>query len=273
MKRPVSVISPTYSASAIGAASGATPRSPIRSQTISAVHEASGTTRLTVPKRVLSWWWSMLRMCDPGPAERLGGVALEVAAVQEHDRPLVEVGRAARRRGRRAGRSGTPAGSGSSRASMNIRQSLPSAVRMPCMAISEPSASPSGFSWVTTTSLSASRSSCEDLVAGRAAAVGQSSLAGRSSSSSVIRMPAVDRVVVLEGQRGRVLERQLGRPAARCRKPCAERSPSSVSLAAGVVAEHAHVDASVAQVRAGLDSGHGHESNARVLEIRGDRVD
>ena len=40
-----------------------TPSSRIRSHTISAVHDASSTTWLTVPKRVLSWWWSMLRMC------------------------------------------------------------------------------------------------------------------------------------------------------------------------------------------------------------------
>ena len=43
MNRPVSVISPTYSASAT-APVGWTPRSPIRSQMISAVHEAVGTT-------------------------------------------------------------------------------------------------------------------------------------------------------------------------------------------------------------------------------------
>ena len=29
---------------------------------ISAVDDASGTTWSTVPKRVLSWWWSMLRI-------------------------------------------------------------------------------------------------------------------------------------------------------------------------------------------------------------------
>ena len=61
MNRPVSVTSPTYSASAIGWVSVA-PRSPSRSQITSAVHEASGTTWFTVPKRVLSWWWSRLRM-------------------------------------------------------------------------------------------------------------------------------------------------------------------------------------------------------------------
>ena len=37
----------------------------MRSHTISAVHEASTTTWSIVPKRVLSWWWSMLMMCVP----------------------------------------------------------------------------------------------------------------------------------------------------------------------------------------------------------------
>ncbi len=64
MKRPVSVISPMYSASAT-AGVGRTPSPCIRSHTISAVHEASGTTWLSVPKRVLSWWWSMFSRCAP----------------------------------------------------------------------------------------------------------------------------------------------------------------------------------------------------------------
>ena len=54
MNFPVSVTSPVYSASAIGGVIS-TPRSLARRYTISAVHEASGATRFTVPKRVLSW--------------------------------------------------------------------------------------------------------------------------------------------------------------------------------------------------------------------------
>ena len=64
MKRPVSVTSPTYSACATAGA-GLTPSPCIRSQMISAVHEASATTWSTVPKRVLSWWWSMFSRCAP----------------------------------------------------------------------------------------------------------------------------------------------------------------------------------------------------------------
>ena len=53
MKRPVSVTSPTYSASAIVIV-GSTSRSRIRHHTSSAVQDASSSTQLTVPKRVLS---------------------------------------------------------------------------------------------------------------------------------------------------------------------------------------------------------------------------
>ena len=61
MNFPVSVTSPTYRASAIPGVISA-PSSLAMSNTISAVHDAVGTTRFTVPKSVLSWWWSMLTM-------------------------------------------------------------------------------------------------------------------------------------------------------------------------------------------------------------------
>src|SRR6185437_4548049 len=105
-------------------------------------------------------------------------------------------------------------GRGNSPASMNIRLSRPCAVRMSCMAISEPSASPSRFSWVTTISFSAELSSPTT-----------SSLVAAPAPFSPIRAPgaggilidqlrdphaAIDRLVVLEGEHRRVLERQLG---------------------------------------------------------------
>ena len=87
MKRPVSVTRPTYSASAICGVS-ATSSARMRSHTISAVHDASATTWLIVPKCVLSWWWSRLRI---GASPISIGVAVEVAAVQEDDRALGDV--------------------------------------------------------------------------------------------------------------------------------------------------------------------------------------
>ena len=70
---PVSVTSPMYSASAI-AGVRSTPRSGSSSQMISAVHEAPSTTRFAVPKRVLSWWWSMFTMCASSRPRKLTGM-------------------------------------------------------------------------------------------------------------------------------------------------------------------------------------------------------
>ena len=68
-------------------------------------------------------------------------------------------------------------------------------------------------------------------------------------------------------QRRRVLEPQLAADAALQE---AVRGPQRLerALALARVAEHADVDARVAQVRAGLDSGDGHESDAGVLQTR-----
>ena len=125
-------------------------------QTISAVHEASRTTRFTVPKRVLSWWWSMLRMCRPVALEEVDRHAVDVAAVEEHDRALVHV--VGRRRATHVARAAVrwySYGSGNSSGGHEHHAS-------PCRAArgsraspsSEPSASPSGFSWVVSRSFS-----------------------------------------------------------------------------------------------------------------------
>ena len=60
---------------------------------ISAVQEASTSTRLTVPKRVLSWWWSMLRTLLPLSLQEVHRHAVDVAAVEEDHHPVGHVGR------------------------------------------------------------------------------------------------------------------------------------------------------------------------------------
>src|SRR6185437_6348133 len=102
-------------------------------------------------------------------------------------------------------------GSGRSCASMNITQSLPISVRIARIATSEPIASPSGFSWATTTSLSAWRSS--ERTRSREE---RSPLVVTGLLLGVVLVeqlrdphPPVHRVVVLEAQRWRVLEGQL----------------------------------------------------------------
>ena len=81
-KRPVSVTSATYNASAMSGVSS-TPSSRNTSRNTSPVDDASATIRLMSPKRVLSWWWSMSivygalwriseLLDEHGPAERGG---------------------------------------------------------------------------------------------------------------------------------------------------------------------------------------------------------
>ena len=138
---------------------------------------------------------------------------------------------------------------------MNIRLSLPSAPRTSCIATSEPSASPSGFSWVTSRKRSASRSSARTSPGTPSCRwpPAPSSPPGLPVEQLGHAHPAVDGVVVGELQRRRVLERSS--PATRrCRKPWAERRPSSEASRAVGVAEHAHVHARMAQVGAGPDT-------------------
>src|ERR1700729_1820568 len=94
---------------------------------------------------------------------------------------------------------------------MNIKLSWPSAFKTCCIATSEPSASPSGCSWVTTTSLQAPRR--VSMTAARPASTALGSLTLLILGDlfpDQLRDPqaAIDRVVVIEGQRRGVLEPQ-----------------------------------------------------------------
>src|SRR5579862_1110352 len=272
MKRPVSVISPTYRASAIRGVA-ATPSPCIRSQTISAVHDASGSTRLTVPKRVLSWWWSMLRMCMPG--RRNASAGLRSRLPQSRNTAV----RSSRSWGGELRTSSSPRkryswGSGNSRASMNAGLSLPRAVRISRIATSEPSASPSGFSWVTTISLLAERSSssaCSRLERFPFSGTWTAVHVGPTIEQFGEPSRALHRLVVLEFERGGVLELQLARQSS-----LEEAMGRTQALEAGgstrLVSEHAHIHARVAEISAGLHGSHSHESDSGILQVRGDRV-
>ena len=138
------------------------------------------------------------------------------------------------------------------------------------MPTSEPSASPSGCSCVASTKRSPSRISLEHLLARRRRRRPRAAHAGRSRRSAARR-----------ASRGRSCRRRRTRASAcasgaararsrPCRKPCARcAGPSSVASRCSLprVAEHAHVHARMAQIGAGPDIGHGHESHSRVLEV------
>ena len=141
-----------------------------------------------------------------------------------------------------------------------------------CIATSEPSASPSGFSCVSEEEALGLAQIPEHEVAVAARAVGAhaspSGRARRAARRCACRGPSSRR----RGTRASGCASCAARAAMRrWRKPCAERSPSRVGSRSAVVAEHAHVHARMAQVWAGVHTGHGHKSDARVLEVLGDR--
>ena len=107
----------------------------------------------------------------------------------------------------------------------------------------------------------------EDLLAGigldRAHACSSMSRSRRCARSAVSSWKKVSVGVCL---------RRSSLPTRPCRKPWADRRPSSEALDGLGVPENAHVDASVAQIRAGLDIRDGHKSDPRVLHFMGEHV-
>ena len=77
---------------------------------------------------------------------------------------------------------------------------------------------------------------------------------------------SIDRLVVLEGDRRRVLERQLGRHAP-LEEPVGRAQAVERLGTRLLVPQDAYVHARMAQIGAGLDGGHGHEAYAGILEI------
>src|SRR5437764_3998988 len=141
--------------------------------------------------------------------------------------------------------------------------SLPSWRNASVVASSDPSASPSGFSWVTTRKRSRSRNAAA--VACRSVAVCV------ISGCELVDQPAhpdaaLDRRIVLEGQLGGPLEPQLpGDPrlqhAVGRLQPAHRRAPLLLG------AEHADEDDRVPEIRRRVDPRHSHEPDPRVLEL------
>ena len=159
----------------------------------------------------------------------------------------------------------------------NITESLPSAISRPCIATSEPSASPSGFSWVASTKRGPRGSAAAPARAwpGRRS----SALIAHARPRRSARRPAAPgRSCRRRGTRASACASGAARPRcgpagsrARCAGPRAcPRARAARGAAVG--AEHAHVDARMAQVWACSDVGHGHESHTRVLQLSCDRI-
>src|SRR3954451_3357204 len=147
---------------------------------------------------------------------------------------------------------------------MNMTLSLPSAVSTLCMPTSEPSASPSGFSWVTSTKRCAERISAR--TCSREEVPPFSLIAGHLAQDLLDARGALGGVVIDELEGGRALHPQLAAHA-RLQDPVGGLQPRQRRLALLVGAQDADEHPRMAQVGTRLYVGDGHESDAGVLEV------
>src|SRR5215212_472452 len=268
--RPVSVTSATYSASAISAVSS-TPSSRSTSRTISAVEDASATTRFTSPKRELSWWWST----STTSGARASGSSLSpirralAQSTASSTRSSASPG--SDRRSSASSRNRYSAGSGASPARY-ITTSFPSDRSASDVASSDPSASPSGFSCVTTVKRSWSRIAPTTAARSLCVVVAVWLISGRKRARELIDQRRHTHTV-LDGRI--VFERQLRRPLQPQLAGDARLDDAVRGLEAGerrpalaLVSEHGHEDDALAQVARDLDGRHRHEPDPRVLQLR-----
>src|SRR5215208_5287119 len=141
-----------------------------------------------------------------------------------------------------------------------ISLSLPSASSASFIASSEPRASPSGFSWVTSR-----KRSCER----RASATAPRSFVvfwGELINELCHADPTLGRRIVFEGQLRGSLHSQLAREA-RLQDPVGGGEAGERPLPLRLGAEHAHEDTCVAQIGRGLDPRDRDEADPRVLQV------
>src|SRR5215212_6674238 len=268
--RPVSVTSATYSASAISAVSS-TPSSRSTSRTISAVEDASATTRLTLPKRELSWWWST----STTSAARASGSSLSpirrALAQSTASSTRSSVSSGSDRRSSARPRKRYSAGSGASPARY-ITTSFPSERSASDIASSDPSASPSGFSCVTTVKRPWSRIARTTPSRSFCVVVAVWLISGRKRARELINQrrhadALLDRRIVCKPQLRRPLQAQLPRDA-RLDDPVRRLEAGKRRPPLLLVPEHGDVDDALAEVAGDLDRRHRHEADPRVLQLR-----
>src|SRR5262245_6923960 len=246
-------------ASAISGVSS-TPSSSRRSRTISPVDDASATTRLSAPKRVLSWWWSTLTTSGALWSTSGSGPSRLSFAQSSASRTRVAASSGTLRCRSSSGIHEYSRGSGASPARY-MTASLPSCSSARVIASSDPSASPSGFSCVVTR-----KRSCDRIASATAlrsfAAVVWGELIDELRHADAFR----DRRIVFKGELRSPLHPQFGREP-RLEHAVRGLQPFERLLALALVAEDADEDLCLPQVGRRLDAGYGHEPDARVLEV------
>src|SRR6266511_2920646 len=150
-------------------------------------------------------------------------------------------------------------GSGAS-PTRTMTASFPSWSRASFIASSDPSASPSGFSCVVMRNCSWPRIVSATAVSSLAVVWGE--FIDQLGDAD----PALYRRIVLEGQLWGSFESQLARDP-RLQHRVRRLQAGERLRALALRAEDGHEDARVPQVRRRLDSGHGDEADARVLEL------
>src|SRR5437868_7136358 len=163
---------------------------------------------------------------------------------------------------RRSSASGMKAYSPGRGASPNrtMRASLPRWSRASFMASNEPSASPSGFSWVVTRKRSWLRIASATAVSSVAVVWGEFIDQLRHAD------PALDRRIVLERQLRSSFQAQLTRDA-RLQDRVRRLQSGDRLRALSLGPEHGDEHARVSQVRRRLHAGDRHEPDPRVLEL------
>ena len=265
MNLPVSVTRPTYSASAISSA-GSTP-----SARIEVPHDLGGARRVldhVVDRAEARVVVVVVDVEDVRllALERAHRVAVDVAAVQEDDRALVEVG------GQRA----LQAVELEEAVLVGQRELVGGHVHDRVLAQREQDAvhgdeRAEGVAVGVLVRDEHEARGVAQLVEDLLARIGLDGAHACSSMSAFQTLRAFRGVVVEEGQRRRVLEAQLAADAA-LQEAVRGLQPLERGAHGLGVSEHAHIDASVAQIRAGLDIRDGHKSDPRILHFMGEHV-
>src|SRR5579862_3734679 len=256
-KRPVSVTSAMYSGSAISDVSS-TPSSRKTSRSTSPVDDASGTMRLTSPKRELSWWWSMSSLSFATISGVGSGPMRSAFAQSMATSTRSDMSSGTSRLRSSNGMNAYSRGSGASPLRY-MTASLPIWRSASVAASSEPRESPSGFSWLTTRKRSFARSA--STMARRSLVVW-----GELIDQMCHAHAALDGRIVLERQLRSPFHSELaGEP--RLEQPVRRREPLQGGPPLPCRAEHAHVHRRVPEIRCRVDAGHGDEADARVLQL------
>src|SRR5215471_9755109 len=259
-KRPVSATTAMKSGSAISGVSS-TSSSWNTSRNTSPVDEASATMRLTSPKRVLSWWWSMLT--TSGARESAASSPIRSSLAQSTASSTRSAASAGGSRTRfSSGMKAYSAGNGVS-PGWYMTASFPSCLSARVAARSEPSASPSGFSCVTTRKRSCRRNA--SAIAFRSVVcviVVRRELVDQAGHAHA----ALDRRIVLEGQLGGPLQPELARNP-RLEDAVRRLETEETRSLLATRAEDAHVDGRVPEIGSRVHGGHRDETDARVLEL------